>query len=358
MPQTPAAWALLEGLDEGLLRRLLAPYVELLAQKGAPPADDMRAWRDALEGALRPDAPDKPAPLQHALWAIAALASPEGEAELRVLAAERGVSLSTAVGRPAAVAAEAYLDHRALWRDARARLGSRRMGLSVIYGAPPDRAPRRLSPAGHAALRRGGVSGEGTLDATIVAITDLPHELVALYERPVPLWTEGPPDAALVVVFDKVERVLSIDAADPEEQERLRSLFGRVLYGDEAAFRPAQCLTGAPFRELGESSLHAAGVEGLATVHLRKLVVRTADAGHLAFSAEADDLAGALGADGPLRDMLRLGEVAHWALAFFVAGRAPFRAEFYLPNRWRLDDRRDVPLVRSFLALRGFLKAG
>jgi hypothetical protein len=350
--------ALLEGLDEALLRRLLAPYAAFLSRKGAEPDNDAGAWLVALSSVLRPDDPDMPVALQHALWAIAALASPEGEGELRAIAAERNVGLSAPAGRAAAVAAEAYLDHRALLRDARARLCSRRMGLVVAYEAAPDVAPRPLSPAGRAALRRGGDRATDAPDATTVSIADLPHEIVAVYERPGPAGIEGHPETAVVTVFDKARRVLLINAPDPEEQDRLRALFGRVFYGREAAFRPARCLTGAPFRELGEASMRPSGVEGLAAVHVRKLVVHTARVGHLAFSVEGDDLAGALGEGGPLRELLRLGEVVHCALEFFLVGRSPFRVELYPPNRWRLDDRRDTPLVRSFLALRGFLVGG
>ena len=351
--------ALLEGLDEALLRRLLAPYAAFLSRKGAAPDDDVRAWLAALSATPRPDDPAMPVALQHALWFVSALASPEGEGELRALAAERNVRLAAAAGRAAAAAAEAYLDHRALVREARARLCSRTMGFAVAYEAPPSSPLRPLSPAGRAALRRGGARDAAAADATVVSIADTPHDLIVAYERPGAAGVEGHLGTAVVVaLFERARRVLSVNAADPEERERLRALFGRVLYGSEAAFRPARRLTGAPFRELGEASLRPAGVEGLAAVRLRSLVVRTAQVGHPVRRAEGPDLAGALSTDEDLRGMLCRGDVVHWALEFFFVGRPPFRVELYPPNGWRLDDRRDAPLVRTFLALRGFLTAG
>jgi hypothetical protein len=112
-----------------------------------------------------------------------------------------------------------------------------------------------------------------------------------------------------------------------------------------------------PFVERGAASLQASGVEGLAAVRLRTLAVQTFEASHLALRAEADDLADAIGPQGRLRDLLRRGEVVHWALEFFPVGRAPFVVEIDPPNQWRLPDRRDAPLVRRFLVRHGFLKS-
>ncbi|HEU4532824.1 MAG TPA: hypothetical protein VFS00_01855, partial [Polyangiaceae bacterium] len=275
---------------------------------------------------------------------------------------ERGLELAAPPGRSADAAALAYLDHRALFRDAHARLGSLAMGLLVDYCAPPGRVPQPLSPAGRAALRHGGVGvgGEGTgaEGAPAGSIADLAEEIVAVFERPAPPGPSGHRGPPLVAVFEKARRVLSVNTPDPGEQERLRALFGRVLFGDEAAFAPCRGLSGAPFGERGDAALRTCGVEGLATVRLRKLVVQTSEASHLALGAEADDLADALGPEGRLREMLRLGDVVHWALEFFPVGRPPFLVEVYPPNQWRLGDRRDAPLVRSFFALRGFLTAG
>ncbi|HEU4538863.1 MAG TPA: hypothetical protein VFS00_32310 [Polyangiaceae bacterium] len=351
---------MLGALDEGLLGRLVAPYGAYLARRGVEFGPGAPADRARLAEALGPGDPDLPLALQHALAALVDLASPEGEAELRALAAERGVELAAAPGRSADAAALCYLEHRALFGDAHTRLGSLTMGLLVDYGAPPGRVPRPLSPAGRVALRHGGVGRDaaGADGAPCASIADAAEELVAVFERPAPPGApprRGPP---VVAVFDKARRVLSLSTPDPDEQQRLRALFGRVLFGDEAAFAPCRGLSGAPFRELGEASLRPGGVEGLAAVRLRKLVVQTFEASHLVLGAEADDLAGALGPDGRLGPLLRLGEVVHWALEVVPVGRAPFLVELDPPNRWRLRDRRDAPLVRRFLALRGFLRAG
>ncbi|HEU4406813.1 MAG TPA: hypothetical protein VFS43_16215 [Polyangiaceae bacterium] len=347
----------LEGLDEGLLGRLLAPYGAFLARRGADPTSP--GWRARLAAALRRDDPDLPAALRHLLDDLVALATPEGEAELRALAAEAGVALGAPPGRAADAAAEAYLDRRALFRAAYARLSSLTMGRFVDYCAGPDRAARPLSPAGRAALRHGGPgdggAGEG---APAVSVADGAEELVVVFEPARPAGAPGQRGEPVVAVFAKAGRTLSLNPPDPGAQERLRALFGRVLFGDEAAFAPCRCLTSAPFGDRGPGALGAAGIDGLGAVRLRKLVVRTPEASHLTLSAEADDLAGALGPEGRVGAMLRLGEVAHWTLEFFPVGRPPFLVELDPPNRWRLADRRDAPLVRRFLARRGFLAAG
>jgi hypothetical protein len=298
-----------------------------------------------------------PAALQFALSAIGDFATPEGESELRALALERGVDVVAAPGSAADAAARAYLDEGILFRDAYARLCSRTMGLFVAFVAPPERPPRPLTPAARALLRRGLAAPDGAAEVRAASIADLAEELVMVLDRPRSAEPQEPPGTPLVAAFDKGQRVLSTNAATPADQERVCALFGRALYGDERAFAPARCLSGAPLKEAGEASLRPTGVEGLAAVRLRKVVVRTADVTRLALSAEGDDLAGALSAGEPVDEMLRLGEVTHWALEFFLAGRAPFVVEVYPPNAWRLPDRRDASVVRSFLALRGFLTA-
>jgi hypothetical protein len=350
---------LLEGLDERLLERLLAPYGAFLAQKGAALGPASPLWRSQLAAALRPDDPELPAALHHALDALAPLATPEGEAELRSLAAEAGAPLRAPPGRAADAAAEAYLDRRALFRAAYARVSSLAMGRFVDYCAGPSRAPRPLSPAGRAALRHGGPGDEGAGEGeTAVSVADGAGELVVVFEAArsagAPDWRAEP----VVAVFAKAGRTLSLNTPDPGAQERLRALFGRVLFGDEGAFAPCRCLSGAPFGERGPGALGASGIDGLGAVRLRKLVVRTLEASHLTLSAEADDLAGALGPEGRVGAMLRLGAVAHWTLEFFPVGRPPFLVEVDPPNRWRLANRRDAPLVRRFLARQGFLATG
>ncbi len=359
MARSLAASSPFEGLDEGLLRRLLAPFGPSLARLdfgqgvGSPPSSAR------IAEALRVGAPELPVDLQDVLSLVADLATAAGEDELRARAAERGIVLSTAPGRAADTAAAAYLDHQALFLDAHTHLASLAMGLLVDFGVASERAPRPLSPSGRAALRRGVADlerAEETVAPTAV-VADLIEELVALVERPSVATAPQPRVAPLVAVFAKATRVLSVNTPDPEEQERLRALFGRVLYRDEGAFAPRPCFSGAPFVERGPASLQAAGVEGLAAVRLRTLAVQTFEANHLALRAEADDLADALGPRGRVRDLLHLGEVVHWAFEFFPVGRSPFVVEIDPPNRWRLPDRRDAPLVRRFLARQGFLAA-
>lgn len=355
MARSVATPSPLEGLDEGLLRRLLAPFGPSLARLdfgqgvGSPPSPTR------IAEALHVGAPELPVDLQDVLSLVADLATAAGEDELRARAAERGIVLSTATGRAADTAAAAYLDHRALFLDAHTHLASLAMGLLVDYGVASDRAPRPLSTSGRAALRRGVADLERAEETAVVA--DLIEELVALVERPSVATAPQARAAPLVAVFAKATRVLSVNTTDPEEQEHLRALFGRVLYRDEGAFAPRPCFSGAPFVERGPASLQAAGVEGLAAVRLRTLAVQTFEANHLALRAEADDLADSLGPRGRVRDLLRLGDVVHWAFEFFPVGRSPFVVEIDPPNRWRLSDRRDAPLVRRFLARQGFLAA-
>ncbi|HEU4409121.1 MAG TPA: hypothetical protein VFS43_27940 [Polyangiaceae bacterium] len=347
---------LLEGLDAGLLGRLLAPYGAFLARRAAAAGPGSPA---RLAAALRPDDPELPVALRHVLGALVKLATPEGEAELRALATEAGVTLASRPGRAADAAAEAYLERRPLFRAAYARLASLSMGRFVDYSAVPGRAPRPLSLAGRAALRRGAadLDREGAVGAPVATVADLTEELVVVVDRPAAAgapWHRGRP---LVAVFAKAERTLSVNTPDPEEQERLRALFGRVLYRDEGAFAPRPRFSGAPFVERGAASLQASGVEGLAAVRLRTLAVQTFEASHLALRAEADDLADAIGPRGRLRELLHLGEVVHWSFEFFPVGRPPFVVEIDPPNQWRLPDRRDAALVRRFLARQGFLVA-
>ncbi|MCU0686639.1 MAG: hypothetical protein MUF34_31065 [Polyangiaceae bacterium] len=349
---------LLEGLDERLLERLLAPYGAFLARKDVAPGPASPAWRAQLAAVLRPDDPELPAALHHALDALATLATPEGEAELRALAAGAGAPLRAPPGRAADSAAEAYLDRRDLFRAAYARVSSLAMGRFVDYCAGPGRTLRSLSPANQTALRHGGPGNQGAGEGEpTVSVADGADELVVVFE---PARLAGALERRAepaVAVFAKADRTLSLNTPDPGEQERLRALFGRVLFGDEGAFAPCRCLTSAPFGERGPDALGTSGVEGLGAVRLRKLIVRTPEASHLTLSAEADDLAGALGPEGRVGAMLRLGAVAHWTLEFFPVGRSPFLVEVDPPNRWRLADRRDAPLVRRFLARQGFLAA-
>jgi hypothetical protein len=154
MVRSPPLRALLEGLDEGLLRRLLAPYAAFCAQKAAAPVGDVPAWRAALARALRLDDPDMPVALQHALWSIGVLATPEGEAELRALAAEKGARLSAPASKTAAVAVEAYLEHRALFRDARAPRLARNGPRGRLLGPPRPGSPTALAGGARGAATR------------------------------------------------------------------------------------------------------------------------------------------------------------------------------------------------------------
>ncbi len=359
MARSLASPSPLEGLDEGLVGRLLALYPSYGKRLGAEPGAEARDRRTELFEALRVGAPDLPVALQDALSDLADLATPAGEHELRALAATRGVSLPGAPGAAADAAATAYLDHRALFEDAHVRFSSLAMGLLVDYGAAPDRALRPLSPAGRAALAQAGVGPdlEAPIEAAAASIADLPEELLAVVERPARGAALGGRATPLVAVFAKAARTLSVNTPDPEEQERLRALFSQVLYGDDDALAPSPPFSGVPFVERGAASLQASGVEGLAAVRLRTLAVQTFEASHLALRAEADDLADAIGPQGRLRDLLRRGEVVHWAFEFFPVGRSPFVVEIDPPNQWRLSDRRDAPLVRRFLVRHGFLKS-
>src|SRR5687767_13600252 len=114
MARPLALRALLEGLDEVLLERLLAPHRAFLARRGVAPGADAAAWRATLLQALRPEDPELPVALQHALTALGDLATAQGEGELRALAAERGLLLDAAPASTANVAAWAYLEQRSL----------------------------------------------------------------------------------------------------------------------------------------------------------------------------------------------------------------------------------------------------
>ncbi|HEU4536471.1 MAG TPA: hypothetical protein VFS00_20240, partial [Polyangiaceae bacterium] len=67
--------SLLEALDEGLLRRLVAPHDAYLARKGVAPGPGASTDRARLAEALRPGEPDLPLALQHALANLVDLAS-------------------------------------------------------------------------------------------------------------------------------------------------------------------------------------------------------------------------------------------------------------------------------------------
>jgi hypothetical protein len=132
-----APW-LLAGLDTGLLRRLLAPHRAFLEAHHLTLGDDTPAWRARLAGALNGDDPALPAALQFALSAVGDLASPEGEGRLRALATERGVTVPIASGRAADLAVWAYLDERALFREAHAHLCLARRGSSGPLPSQPS----------------------------------------------------------------------------------------------------------------------------------------------------------------------------------------------------------------------------
>jgi hypothetical protein len=134
----------LAELDAGLLGRLLAPYPAFLEGRRLALGDDTPAWRARLVGVLNGGDRAMPVGLQHAFWAIGSLASPVGEAVLRALAAERGRTVPVAPGRTADVAAGAFLDERALFRDARARV----CASVVAEGAPSGESARHQGQAG------------------------------------------------------------------------------------------------------------------------------------------------------------------------------------------------------------------
>lgn len=113
---------MLAAFDAGLLARLLAPHRAFLEGRRLALGDDTPAWRARLAEVLTEGGAELPAALQYAFLAMGDLAGPEGEGALRALAAERGVDVATAPGRPADAALWAYLEQRPLFRDAHARL--------------------------------------------------------------------------------------------------------------------------------------------------------------------------------------------------------------------------------------------
>ncbi|HEU4404490.1 MAG TPA: hypothetical protein VFS43_04275 [Polyangiaceae bacterium] len=147
--------ALLAGLDASLLARLFAPHRAFLEVHGLAPSDDSPTWRARLGGALNEGDRTLPVALQHAFWAIGPLATPEGEAELRALAAERGRAVPVAPGRAADVAAWAFLDERALFRHARARVCAPATAPATVHGTPSGWGLRSLTPAGEPAPHPG-----------------------------------------------------------------------------------------------------------------------------------------------------------------------------------------------------------
>lgn len=177
-----------------------------------------------------------PVGLQHAFWAIEPLASPQGEAVLRALAAERGRAVPVASGQAADVAAWAFLDERALLRIARARLRAPAAAPAVVYDAPSRVAPRSLSPAGEAALRQGWADDlEDRGRGRVVLVADLLEELVVLAFARSSTAPEGARAPELAIVH-KATGALAAKTPDAEHGRRVRALFGRVLFGDDRAF--------------------------------------------------------------------------------------------------------------------------
>ena len=228
--------ALVAGLDPRLLARLLAPHRAFLEARRLALGDDTPAWRARLADVLNGNGPGLPAALQFALCAVGDLANPEGEGALRALAAERGRAVPVAPGRAADVAAWAFLDERALFRMTRARLRAPAAAPAVVYGAPLGVAPRSLSPAGEAALRRGLADDRGELGGgRVVLVADLREELVVLeFARP----STAPERARApeLAIVHKTTGALAAKTPDTEHRRRMRSLFGRVLFGDDWAF--------------------------------------------------------------------------------------------------------------------------
>lgn len=151
----------LAAFDARLLARLLAPYLAFLEARRLALGDDTPAWRARLAEALTEGGAELPAALQYAFLAIGDLASPEGEGVLRALAAERGVEVATP-GRAADAALWAYLEQRALFRDAHARLVAPAGGSLAAESALGGGRPRPLPPTSEAALRQAW-AGDGAL---------------------------------------------------------------------------------------------------------------------------------------------------------------------------------------------------
>jgi hypothetical protein len=229
--------SVLAGLDARLLTRLLAPHRALLEGRRLALGDDTPAWRARLGEVLSEGGADLPATLQFAFSAIGDLATPEGERELRALAAQQGIDVAGALGHNADVALWAYLEQRALFRGAHGRVCTPRAGSFAVYTAPTGLVFRSLSSAGEAALRRGW-AGDGTGDSgePLMTILDLAEELAVTFGRAAPTRASETKGRPVVVVLEKATGTLLVNAPDPERREGVRALFGRVLFGDEGAF--------------------------------------------------------------------------------------------------------------------------
>lgn len=360
------------------LRRLVALHRGSCEEMGLDPLALEQADDNVVLGWLRENAVLLPSSLAEDLDRIDDLTDERGAAALLAVGTEAGVDLRGLGHDPIAVAAAAFLDHRALFERAYGRRTLEKFRSTAEFAGRVAVAPRALelaeikrlearlgsqfeardrSPHCEVTVGRDGdrlvfTVGHGALVRSDEALDDLP---MVVRDSAVPVYLPGRalryrPHRRDVVVYDGRDGSLRIRASDAPTLRAYRQGFGELLHGDPDWFGDGPVVSLEPLLHSG------AAVEvptaGLRAVRLVGLIVHYDTGLRGTVALDSEELWPFL--DQRLNGTLRDGELVEAIFRVYAVGRLPARIKVRVPNGVDYGCV-DEEVVRPWLEARGFL---